>query len=612
MGAVEPTFQMLATFGLIIVALALYTYENIPFELTSASVLVILLLMFHFAPVVGPDGTNLLGPARILEGLANPALITVVALLVVGQGLLRAGVLDWAAQVVFRVGGGSAWRTVTLVLVAVIVISAFLNNIPVVVIFIPIMQALAERIGTSAGKLLMPLSYAAILGGMTTLIGSSTNLLVSSSMIELGLPGFGFFDFTVPGVVMAAAGLVYVLLVAPRLIRTRESPANELLAPSGKQFIAQIAVADDSRLVGSRSVGGFFPSLKDMTVRMVQRGEHAFLPPFDDLEIRRRDVLIVAATRSALTDAVKTDPGLLNPVVEEPEETPSGRRVQARVLADVMVSPSSRMIGQNLEQIGFRRRYDAIVIGIQRRTRMIRARMSEIRLEAGDVLLLQGQPDAIRALRGSPDMVLLEWSATDLPSPFHARRATGIFLTMVILAATGIVPIVTAALAGAAGMIAVGCLTVRQASRAIDGTVVMMIWAALGLGVALEDTGGAPFLAGLVISTVEGAGPMSILSAFFLLVALISNLLNTKACAVLFTPIAIEIARGLGVDPIPFAVAVVFAANCSFATPIGYQTNLLVMTPGNYRFVDFAIAGLPLILIMWITFTLFAPLYYGL
>ena len=209
-------------------------------------------------------------------------------------------------------------------------------------------------------------------------------------------------------------------------------------------------------------------------------------------------------------------------------------------------------------------------------------------------------------------MVLLEWSATDLPSPFHARRATGIFLTMVILAATGVVPIVTAALAGAAGMIGAGCLTVRQASRAIDGTVVMMIWAALGLGVALEDTGGAPFLAGLVIAAVEGAGPMSILSAFFLLVALISNVLNTKACAVLFTPIAIEIARGLGVDPIPFAVAVVFAANCSFATPIGYQTNLLVMTPGNYRFADFAVAGLPLILLMWITFTLFAPLYYGL
>ncbi len=610
--AVDPSFQMWATFALIAVALALYTLERLPMELTSLIVIATLLVLFHFFPLLGPEGDDLLPPFRILEGFANPALITVLALLVVGQGLLRTGVLDQAAQLVFRVGRGSAWRSVTLTLVVVLVVSAFLNNIPVVVIFIPIMQALADRLGRPASSLMIPLSYAAILGGMTTLIGSSTNLLVASSLIELGLPQFSFFEFTIPGLVMAGVGLVYVLLIAPRIIPLRASPAGEILDSAGKQYISQITVTGGSKSAGQSSVGGFFPALKDMTVRMIQRGEHAYLPPFDDITIEQGDVIIVAATRTALLDAVRQDPGLLNTMDEPEPDGTEGKRGEAQQLVEVMISPSSRMIGQNLEQIGFRRRSNAIVVGIQRRSRMIRSRMSEIRLEAGDILMMQGKPDAIMALRGSPDMILLEWSATDLPSPFHARRATIVFLITVLMAATGIVPIVTAAVAGAAGMIATGCLTIRQATRAVDSTIVMMIGAALGLGVALEETGGAPFLAEGLIAILGDAGPTAILSGFFLLVALLSNVLNTKACAVLFTPIAVEIAFGLGLDPLPFAVAVVFAANCSFASPIGYQTNLLVMGPGNYRFVDFAIVGLPMIVIAWVTFSLFVPWYYGL
>ncbi|MDJ0951423.1 MAG: SLC13 family permease [Alphaproteobacteria bacterium] len=611
MTPVDPSFQMWATFALIIAALALYTLERLPMELTSLLAIASLLLLFHFFPIFGPSGENLLTPLRILEGFANPALITVLALLVVGQGLLRTGVLDRAARLVFKVSGGGAWRSVTLSLAIVLVVSAFLNNIPVVVIFIPIMQALADRLGRSSSSLMIPLSYAAILGGMTTLIGSSTNLLVASSLIELGLPEFSFFEFTVPGLVLAASGLAYVILIAPRIIPDRSSPAREIMASSGKQYISQIQVTADSKLVAQSSVGGFFPNLKDMTVRLVQRGEHAFVPPFEDLTIRRGDVMIVAATRSALMEAVKEDPGLLNPDLAEVAAGTEGTRGEAQVLAEVMISPASRMIGQNLEQIQFRRRFNAIVVGVQRRSRMIRARMTEIRLEAGDILMLQGRPETIEALRGNPDMILLEWSATDLPSPYHARRALIVFFGTVLLAATGVVPIVTAALAGAAGMIATGCLTVRQAVRAVDSTIVMMIGAALGLGLALEETGGAPYLAHALIAALKGAGPTAILSGFFLLVALLSNILNTKACAVLFTPIGVEIAFGLGMDPLPFAVAVVFAANSSFASPIGYQTNLLVMGPGNYRFVDFAIVGLPLIAIVWVAFTLFAPWYYG-
>ena len=611
MPAIDPTFQMWATFALIIVALGLYMVERIAIELTSLGVICVLLLLYYVFPLPGPDGGNLLGPERLLAGFANPALLTVVALLVIGQGLARTGILDQAALLVFA-RGGSAWRSITIVLVTVLAVSAFLNNIPVVVIFIPIMQALSERLGRSASGLMMPLSFAAILGGMTTLIGSSTNLLVSGSLVDLGLPPLGFFDFTVPGMVMAAAGIVYVVLVVPRLLPDRASLASELVGSSGKQFIAQVAVAPNSKLIGESAVAGFFPRLRDITVRMIQRREHAVVPPFEDFVIRPGDVLVLAATRKALTEALQSDRGLLGAEADGAADDIETHRPAGQVLAEVMVTPASRMIGQNLEQIGFRYKFNCIVLGLQRRSRMIRARVSEIRLEAGDVLLIQGPAEDIHALRGNPDVLLMEWSATDLPSPYHARRAILIFLAVIATAATGLLPIVVSALSGAAAMIAVGCLNIRQAARAIDRNVVMTIAAALALGVALQESGGAAFLADGLVEQLAGAKPSVVLSAFFLLVALLSNVISTKACAVLFTPVAVGIAGGLGVDPTPFAIAVVFGANCSFASPIGYQTNILVMGPGHYRFADFVRAGLPLVFVLWITFTLFVPGYYGL
>ena len=286
---------------------------------------------------------------------------------------------------------------------------------------------------------------------------------------------------------------------------------------------------------------------------------------------------------------------------DDPDEAP--RKSSVQMLGEVMVTPSSRLIGQSLEQAGFRKRFGCVVLGIQRRSRMIRAQVNEIRLEAGDVLLIQGRRADVRALRRNPHALLMEWSATDLPRLHHSSRAMLIFAVMVAAAASGLVPIVVATVAAVAGMIAVGCLNIRQAAAALDRSIVLTIAMALALGVAMQVTGGATFLANALTGLMEGASPAYILSAFFLMVALLSNLISTKAAAVLFTPIAVGIANGLGVDPLPFAVAVVFAANCSFASPIGYQTNLLVMAPGHYRFLDFARAGLPLIFLMWLTFS---------
>jgi di/tricarboxylate transporter len=612
---VEPTFHTWVVYGLIGAVLVLYAIERVPMEVTSLVALCALLVFFHAFPVRGPDGAALLPAERLLAGFGNPALIAVLALLVIGQGMVRTGILDRGADLVTFLGGGRMWPSIVAALLVVLAVSGFLNNIPVVVIFIPIMQGLAARFGLSASRVMMPLSFAAVLGGMTTLIGSGTNLLVNSALIGMGETPFGFFDFSIPGVVLAAAGLVFTLVVVSRLLPDRAPLTQSLFDGAGKQFIAQIAVGPDSRLIGTRPVGGLFPTLKNMTVRMVQRGEEALLPPFEDLEVRPGDVLVVAATRQALTDALQRDQGLLFPDLEDgssPDHPDNPWQRGDAVLAEVMVAPASRMVGLSLRLIGFRHRTRCIVLGIQRRARMYRERMTQTRLEPGDVLLVQGQHEDLRALRGNPDVVVLSGSRTELPALHRARRAVAIFLAVVVAAASGVVPIVIAALSGAAAMVAAGVLNLRQASRAIDSKLVTMIPAALALGTAMHETGGAAYLAHGMIALLRDAGPVVVLSGFFLTMALLTNIISSKAMAVLFTPIAVDAARELGVDPHAFAIAVVFAANCAFATPIGYQTSLLVMGPGHYTFRDFVRAGLPLVIFVWLAFTLFAPWYYGL
>lgn len=610
-------FQMWVTFALIIGAFLFYIFERATMEMTSVGLICLLLIFFHFFPVVDADVKNSVDPVRILHGFSNPALITVLALLVVGQGMVRTGVLDHGARVILALarGGTGAFFALLFSLVMVIIISAFLNNIPVVVIFIPIMQALAARFGQSASKWMIPLSYAAVFGGMTTLIGSGTNLLVNSALIEMGEKPFGFFDFSIPGMVLAGVGLIYITFIVPRLLPDRTGTTDAAGNRDGKQFLAQITVNEDAALIGEAAAGGIFRKLPNLTIRMIQRRAAMLLPPYEDVAIQPGDILVVAATRKALREALAGDPGLLHPDLgDEGRET----RLEVRpweegdqMLGEVMVVPGSRFVGQTLPQIGFRYKTNCIVLGIQRRSRMIRSQITEIRLQSGDVLLVQGPPDDIAQLKDSRDVILIEWSTEELPALDHARRALAIMTGVVVLAASGILPIVVSALCGAVGMVALGVLNVEQAFRALDSKIVTTIAAALALSVAMQETGGANFIAHTLVGALEGQSPTVVVSLFFLVVAALTNVVSTQAIAVLFTPIAVDIAREMGAPPEAFAVAIVFAANCAFASPLGYQTNLLVMAPGGYRFVDFARVGVPLIVVMWVTFTLFVPWYYG-
>ena len=605
-------WHMWVTFAAICIVIVLYALDAAPLEVIGIGALVFFILFFQLFPHEGLDG-DIITTERLLEGFANPALITVLALLMIGQGLFHTNALDSLTRQIQLVAIRQGGLAFIIVLSIAAIASAFVNNTPMVVIFLPILGAVVRKIDLPVSKAYMPLSFATILGGMTTLIGSSTNLLVAGVAQRMGMEQIGFFDFFIPGLIIALVGLAYVIFVMPRILPLRESMAQSVSGSGGKQFIAQIQIGHDHPLQGESSKAGIFPRLKNVTVRMVQRGEHAFLPPFEDITLREGDLLIVAATRNALTEALTSPSGFLTVNSDDVSDGSSSGDGPARniMLAEAVVAPGARLIGRSIEQSSLRAQTGCIVLGIQRRNRMIRTRLSDIRLEAGDVLLVMGARRDVKNLRASKDLLLLEWSTTEVPLTPRAGRAIGIFAAVVLSATFGLVPIVVSALAGAFAMVVTGCLNVRQATRAFDSKIYILVGSSIALAYALEQTGGALYLAQMVVDISSSVSPLVTVSILFLVIALLTNVLSNNATAVLFTPIAVEIGQRLGIDPMVAVITVIFAANCSFATPIGYQTNLLVLGPGHYKFGDFIRAGLPLVFIVWVAFIFIAYTYYG-
>jgi di/tricarboxylate transporter len=624
-------------FMLFLTGAAVYAFitEKLSMELVSVILMTVLLLYGQAFPIIDQTGNNQLDPRSVLSGFSNPSLIAVLALLVMGQGMIHTDSLRFLTNLLVIENNKFAWISVVLILVFVMIFSAFMNNTPLVIIAIPIIQSLLHSMKVPNSRVMMPLSFAAILGGMTTLVGSSTNLLVSSTMEELGQTPLSFFDLTIPGSIMAAVGFVYVLFVLPRILPKRGGSIKEELGGNETEFVAEIDIAEDSKLVGEISEDGGFPSLKDLNVKLIQRVGHLILPPFSGHVIESGDILIVGATRHALATLLSKYPGYLlsdeeaeaiegveksgSNEDEDNEDSSILENAQTRVLAKIMVTPASRMVDMSIENTGLDKRFGVIILGIRRRERVVRRRLGRIRLEAGDVLLVVGKHARINSLRQNSDFIVLSGSKQDLPVLSKAPIALFIFLAVVGSAALGLISIPVAAFSGAAAMVGTGCLNLRQATRAIDRKIFLLVGSMLALGAALQATGGAEFIASLILSVPHGDSPLFIAAVLFLIVALATNVLTNNACAILFTPIALNIANDLGTIeglnyPLSyiFALTVVFGANCSFASPIGYQTNLLVMGPGQYKFRDFVKAGTPLVLVIWITYIFIAKYYFGL
>jgi di/tricarboxylate transporter len=527
------------------------------------------------------------------------------------QGLYQAGAMELPTR--FLVAGAGRFKVLTLgaVLVFALVSSAFINDTPVVVMFLPIVAAMAAAAGIPPSRVLMPLSFLALLGGMTTLIGSSTNILAASVFHDATGEEIGFFDLTPIGAMIAGLGFLYLATIG-RLLLPRRGTTDNNAARENKQFIAQFEINRGHFLLGRGPVGGLFPDLPDITVRMVQRREQAILPPYDDFQFRYGDIVIIAATKSVLTKLLRERPEILGGALAEvdlDEADPRAPRAQL-TLVEAVVAPGSRMIGRTIGQIGFHYQTNCVILGVERRSRMIRTEISSIRLEAGDVLLILGPLENIRTLRMDRDVLIMEASMTALPAPRNAVISGIIFLIVVAIAATNILPIGISAIIGVFAMISFGCLNIRQAARAFDRRIYLLIGSSLAMGHVLEETGGAALIGGFIAPIAMNFGPAALLSAMFIISAGLTNVLSNNATVALLTPIAISAARLAHIDPWPLALTVIYGANCPFETPIAYQTNLLVMTPGHYRFRDYMKVGGPLIILIWIAYSFAAPIYF--
>jgi len=601
LGLSQDVMAMWLTFGVILGAMFFYATEWAPIELTSLGALVALMIIVALLP-----GINL-APEMLLVGFSNSALITILALLVIGQGLIQTDALSGLTERLSNLWPQHPTRVVILALIIAGVASAIVNNTPVVVVFMPVLASIIAKRNLPASKFMMPLSFMTILGGMTTVLGSSTNLLAAGVARQYGVESITFFSFAVPGLAMALVGWLYVLFIAPHIVPNN---IGETIGARNRntQFITEIRLTYGHPLIGEHTVAGMFPKLTTMTVRAVKRGRHNFLPPFDDITLQSGDTLIIAATRNALTEALRTwrafdDAGAVSNNAQEGES--------GIILCEALVPPGSRLVSNGVDQAGFMAQHDVLILGVERRSRMPRQPLSEIRLEAGDVLLIAGQPRSFERMRGLQDLIVIEWSAAEIKPHGMALRAQILFLLTVAAIASGYVAAVVPAVIGAFAMVATGCLNIRQAARSIDRKIVMLVGSSIAMATAMEFTGGAQFVADTAIASLGTGSPAFVMGGLFLIVAVFTSFLSNNATAVLFTPIAIAAAHSLGVDPLPLIVAVILGANASFASPIGYQTNLLVMGAGHYRFRDYFFVGTPLVIIVWIVFCIVAPWYYG-
>ena len=593
-----PDPHGLAVLALVVVAFVLFARERLPIETSCLLVLAALVLGFHVFPY--ESGGRALSPAEFFYGFGHEALVAVCALMIVGQGLETTGALRPVAAVLARAWSAAPLFSLLLTLASAAVLSAFINNTPVVVMLLPILVGVSMRGGTPASGVLMPMGFATLVGGMATTIGTSTNLLVVSVASELGLRRFEMFDFVLPAAIAGGVALLYLWLVAPRLLPARAAPLKDA---SPRVFEAVLHVTKDGAASGMtleelrKKTGG------RMRVESIERGEAMQLVRLPGLKLQEGDRLRVRDTPENLKEFEQQVGAQLHNAGKE------GRRVsednplsaEGQQLAEVVVTESSPLYGRTLAETRFAEYYGVIVLAIHRGSP--RADPAEdiaaARLRNGDVLLVQGAAEKIAELRRGGRFLVLG-GTVDLPQTKKAPLALAIVAGVVLAAALGLVPIEVSAVTGVTLMLLTRCLSWEDVAAALSVQVIMIVVASLALGLALMRTGGADYLAQLYVALASGLPPVAVLSGLMLVMAVLTNVVSNNAAAVIGTPIAVSVAQALGVAPEPFVLAVLFGANLSFATPMAYKTNLLVFAAGGYKFSDFVRAGVPLTVIMWL------------
>ncbi|MCH7835113.1 MAG: SLC13 family permease [Proteobacteria bacterium] len=602
----------IAVLILTVVALFLFTRDRIPLESSSLAILIVLIAGFQLFPYLR-DGERVLAPVDFFAGFGNEALITICALMMVGKALETTGALQPLANVVARAWSIRPVLALITTLVAAAVLSAFMNNTPIVVLLMPILVGVSLRAKFPVSGVMLPMGLATIIGGMSTTIGTSTNLLVVGISRDLGMHQFSMFEWVMPVAIVGGAGVLFLWLVAPRLLPDRTPPMADT---SPRIFSAQLHVREGGFADGKTLSEVLAKADGQMRIDKIQRSESLFLAKLPSVTFQPGDRLFVKDSPENLKHYEQLLGATLFNIsdIEHPVDEETPLRAEGQQLAEVVVTRGSPLHLRTLAAARFSVSYGLLPLALHRArapSSQVTSDLNSIRLRAGDVLLVQGSDEAISNLKDSGSMLVLD-GTTKLPHTHRAKRALAVMALVVLAAALGIVPISVSALVGLGLMIATGCLNWRDAANALSTPVVLIIVTSLALGKALMGTGMTEYLAhSFVILTSALPTPM-ILSAFLLLMTLMTNVVTNNAAAVIGTPIAIGIAQQLNVSPEPFILAVLFGANMSFATPYGYQTNLLILSAGGYKFSDFLRVGIPLTIIMWIGFSIILPMLYEL
>jgi di/tricarboxylate transporter len=545
---------------------------------------------------------GLLPYGQVSDVLANPAPWTIAFMFLIMGGLVRTGALESISQLAERNAARSPRLTIAGLFAFVVLASAFMNNTPVVAVMIPIVVHVALTMGKSPSKLLMPLSYFTILGGMITLIGTSTNLLVDGVARSQGLAPFSIFEIAPLGLALVVAGAVFITLFGPHLLPKRETMGALLTDRRKMKYFTEVALPEDSALIGRPvlEVDIFRP--EGVRVIDVLRGDASLRRDLASVVLQPGDRVVLRTEVAELLGMQKNrNIRLVDKLSSVETET-----------VEVLISPGCRMIGRSLGELRLRRRYGVYVLAAHRRNQNIGRQLDDLVVRVGDTLLLEGSPEDIRRLAEDQDLVDI---AHPKVRPFRrgqAPIAVAVLAFVAILSGFDIAPIQVLAFIGAAVILVSRCIDADEAFEFIEGRLLALIFAMLAVGKGLESSGAVQMIVKGVGPLLETLPPWGALALVYLLGLVLTEFLSNNAVAVIFTPIAIEIARHLGLDPRPFAVAVMFSASVAFATPIGYQTNTMVFGPGGYRFSDYLRLGVPLDIVTAIVAILVIPLIWPL
>lgn len=597
---------------LTVLALFLFTRESIALETSSLFVLVVLAAGFELFPYTH-DGQTL-HAIDFFSGFGHEALVAVTALMVIGHSLARTGALEPVGRMLARFWEVSPQLSFLMTLIVGATLSAFVNNVPIVILLLPILTSVSLKTGTPSSKILMPMGFATLIGGMGTTIGTSTNLLVVSVAVSMGMDAFSMFEFMGPVVITSTLAIAYLWLVAPRMLPVRESDLGD---SSPRVFSASLSVNAEGFAVGKTVSECLDKTDGEMSIEFVIRaGSNIYAAPHGNLKLQEGDKLLVKDR----PDKLKVFEKLLDADLYSSGSKEDGSKVDkehpleagGQQIAEVVVTQSSPLIDRTLANMGFADRYQLVTLALHRAGSSSRKLMSDKAntvLKIGDVLLVQGASEKITELKKDSRILVLD-GTSDLPYSDKAPLALAIMVAVVTASAAGLLPIAISSVCGVLLITLTGCLGWRDVGEAVNTQIILIVAASLALGLAMLETGGADAIAAVFVNLTADLSVSMQLSGLMLLMAVLTNIVSNNATAVIGTPIAIGIARQQGLALEPFVLAVLFGANMSYATPMAYKTNLLVMSVGGYSFNDFLKVGIPLILIMWVSLSFLIPVFF--